>query len=208
MYWWCLAQGANLVSRERVYHADVRGGLNFLSFDTKPKDIVIPDRVKIAFFYSCLPYSFTNDLFVIWITIHFGNFEIAGIYFGASIISQMLVSYLVGYYSDRGKIMKIFYTSVALSVVFWLLVPFATTILIVFILQSTIGMLTLAVGTPAERGYYSITKASGEELSFSFARERYIQLGLLVRGVFTLIAVLLVKVGSTYLCSEQCIRWQ
>lgn len=105
----------------------------------------------------------------------------------------MAVSYLTGYFSDKGKIKKVFYAAVALTSVLWLFVPFVKETTGIFMLQFILGITNLVVETPVEREYYNLAKLSGNDLGFAFVREWSIQAGLVVGSALTLIAVLFIK---------------
>jgi predicted MFS family arabinose efflux permease len=164
-----------------------------IHIDTRTRRQDIPVRIRRAYFYSRLPYAFNNDFLVIWITVAVGKFALAGIYFAMTILAQMTVSYIAGYYSDRGKVKTIFYLAVAVTSVLWLFVPFVKNAFDIFILQFVIGIGNLVVETPVEREYYNLAKVSDHELSFAFIREQSIQSGLVIGGIITLVAVSLIK---------------
>jgi MFS family permease len=164
-----------------------------IAIPTEVKKEDVPLRVRRAYLYSRLPYAFNKDMLVIWITILMGKFVLTGIYFAITIVSQMIVSYLAGYFSDKGTIKKVFYVAVALTAFLWLFIPFVRFSFDVFLLQFILGVSNLVVETPVEREYYNLAKLSGNDLGFSWVREWSIQSGIVLGCLLTLVLVFFVK---------------
>lgn len=160
---------------------------------TKITDQRVPSKVFKTYFIQGLPYSFYADLFFIWVTLKVGNFTLAGIFVGLKIALSLLVSYMVGYFSDKQKIRRIFYLTVLLTSLFYLFVPFVRNGIQIFALQFSIGLSGLVIDIPVDREYHNLAKDSGSEFSFSLIREKSGNLGMVIGGAAAIGIILLIK---------------
>lgn len=161
--------------------------------ETRIEERRVPFKVLKTYFTGDLPYTFTADLFFIWVTLIVGSFTLAGIFIALRILAEIIVSYLVGLWSDREQIRKIFYGAVFLSSIFYIFVPLVGSALWMFILQFSIGLAGLAVDIPVEREYHNLAKSSTNEISFSVAREKSGNLGMIVGGAAAIGIIAIVK---------------
>ena len=149
-----------------------------------------PKNFTLSFFVQNLPYAFTQDLFFIWLVMKFGgDYKTIGIFYGMRLALDMLLSWLIGKYSDAGRVRLFYILAVMLTSVFWLIMPFADFAWQIAALQFTLGLMRLAIDIPYEREYHNQAKQSGRPLAWSIWRMVSIESGLAVGSVFALLIV-------------------
>ncbi len=154
---------------------------------------IVPGNVSKTFFFSRTSYIFTDDLFFIWVAVSFGGMMFAGVFTAARLGCEMLLSWWVGDRVDRGRVRSLFFGCVALSALFWLVVPFAANAVEIFALQFTVGLAGLIVDIPAEQQYHNRAKESGQELNYAVWKEICIHAGIVVSGVFAVLILSFVE---------------
>lgn len=165
--------------------------------DVKIKDPVqfknlyknFPKPFTKAFFFNSLVNPFTADLLSIYIAITLNSFTVLGIFIGLRTAVNIFLNYFVGHLTDRSSIKLIFFISIFVSSLFYIILPFIHVSSTLFLLQFTLGLASLIISIPFESAYHNVAKKSENPIQFALWREVAKQTGLVLGSGLTILAL-------------------
>jgi hypothetical protein len=158
-------------------------------YSTKIKEYkkIFPKKLEQSLFFTNIFYPFTRDFLPMWIIINLGSFTIGAYFLLFRFVMSIFLNNFIGKIVDLNKAHSFYVLSVVLSSIFYLLIPFVTSSVNLFLLSFSLGLFAIIIEIPFRRTYYLLSKANAHTTEFMIYKELIIQKSLFFSCVIALV---------------------